>query len=210
MAYVETIGKQKLMLSELDASQFPNKLRGKISYKTPMGQLTFDQISMDLKRSEFYLHPEHSFITNIITNDNDTIELVIHSDCLIMAHKIEVPKYIVEARTQLSWINWNTLGGAREIIRETQDSGQRGIVELFSWSSFVTEVVEDLLDGRENKENNDLWRILTNGQLVAVDYKHDCLIDLKHHADHHIDSAMAYYKNLQDWAYIVAAQGGRI
>lgn len=209
MGFVQTVAKQKLVLSELNNAQFPSKISGRIAYRTPMGNVTFDRINFDLTNCEIYLHPEHSFVSKVKTDEGDTVELIIHNDCMVTPHVVELPKHMIEFRAHLSWLNWNRLGGANDIINETQDSGERAIIEIFSWSSFATEIIEELLIECDREEKNNLWDVLINGQLAVVDFYHNCLIDLKHKSKENISSAEAYYKTLEDWAHIVTAQPRR-
>lgn len=204
MAYVEIIVNQKLVMKELDISQFPKKLTGRVAYQTPVLHTVFDRMNMDLSKSDLYLHPEHSFIGNIRTDEGGTIELIIHSDCLKKPHGVHVPQFILQDRAKLSWINWNMYDDLRKVIRETQDSGDRGIVEVFGWDMFVRGIVGNLIANCENKEGSEFWRMLENGQVVAVDHDHNCLIDLKHKENEHLANANSYYERLDDWDYIAA------
>ena len=52
---------------------------------------------------------------------------------------------------------------------------------------------------------NDLWRLLESGQLVAVDFEHNCLLDIKHKEDQHLTRAKHYFEHINSWDAIVAA-----
>ena len=131
------------------------------------------------------------------------LELIFHSSCLRSPHEVEVPRYILDNRTNLSWIGLNILDRVSDTLRAAQDAGKRGIAEVFEWSSINIFITKELAEDRRNEQRDGLRRLLENGQLVAVDYNHNCLLDMKHKGNQHIVKTKEYFENLCDWNRIV-------
>ena len=210
MAFRKTIVKQELVIHSIDFGNFPTKIVGKTTYQLPSGgQVHFSgDIEMDLTSADYYLHPEHSIITNIRTQDQDIIEVIVHNGCREVTHEVEVPRYILENRGNLSWFSWNTLETISETLRAAEDSGKKAIAETFEFDDINISIMRKLVENCDSEHKGVLWEALESGRIVAVDYNHNCLIDLKHRSRAQLSGALNFFEGLDDWGNIVAANQG--
>ena len=187
---------QTLVSKELYVDEFPKRLVATVEYNPSNYPIVrIDRIDLNLDRSEIFIDPYHTYISNARAGaeGSNEMHILVHHHCRNTAHYVKMPEFVLEARRCLPTLNYGSVISDNNTWTASLLYILYPTLECFDWEDIEYQFLTKLLEESESGRDGEMINLVKSGKLIIADAEHNALVDLKKSKRSDFERAHSYF-----------------